>query len=538
MDAPISFEERLILFEPSVALSEWIDTAGLGKVPGLVDGLLAAAPLGLDELKGMNDDAIDAAIASLKLKPGSITSKKLQSALKQLRSTGGGERHARWGELDTIPSTREAASYNAMPPPTRPRLGGLLKAIQGVEHNPQRISGGLFDLAGGVTLPLRSRRHSAPPAPAITACVDSTAEAAELADLATLFRSSEAASIRPDAADAARRAQAKALDLRANRRTAPTRTPSTASRVRSFLARKSSPASKPPTAKFAIPYDDDEPTGAAEELPAEELMPAAAAAAVDGAVEAAEAHGGGSAVKTTRKKLKRGTKGSKSERGTRATSGLESARAPSTARAGGGKRGGAPPGRRARRLSKESKEGGGATGSSVEIVVFADPSPEKRPNHLRPGLTVEDRELVPCAGERKAFVDKENVVCAGERRGLAVNRENIPCAGPRRKGLSTKENVPCAGERPTAKLKSESTVCAGEKPKALTIAKLKGEEAPCAGERKKRLLHEEAACRGEKAVQAAISIADKENIPLAGEKNGALWLADRLTKGAIEVGGE
>ena len=60
------------------------------------------------------------------------------------------------------------------------------------------------------------------------------------------------------------------------------------------------------------------------------------------------------------------------------------------------------------------------------------------------------------------------------------------------------------------------------------------EAALCAGERKARARREEVACRGERV---PTSLVDKENAPVVGEKHGAGWLADKLAKGALEVGG-
>lgn len=111
----------------------------------------------------------------------------------------------------------------------------------------------------------------------------------------------------------------------------------------------------------------------------------------------------------------------------------------------------------------------------------------------------------------------------------------VPCAGPRRKGLASRENLTCAGERPLAKLKAKDTVCIGDKPKA---PRRTAPDAKCVGERKKRALavSEETACRGVKALEHGAALVEKENAPLVGEKSGAGWLADRLAKGALEVG--
>ena len=327
-------KSSLIIEDPLATLSDWLDSAGLGRVPGLRDALIKAAPLGLDELKSMRDDEVAAVIAPLNYKPGSITCKKLQSAVRQLRSDGAGRR-AQFELESSI--TGDASSLISMPPPPRPTFGNFLKVISSADHS----LGGILDLGW-------HRRHSAPPAPSAALCVDSNAEAAELVDLASLFRSGEHVSVRADA-DAAGRAQAKAADLRANQRAAPARTPPTAFRSRSRLSRRSSPSAAAGgslTADEASSSADDEATGG--DATEEGLGPVRSQAAFAAQTPATLAKG------TKVKKVKKGTKGSKSERGTRATSGKKSARAPSTARAGSNKRGGGAPSAR-----KKKENGGG-----------------------------------------------------------------------------------------------------------------------------------------------------------------------------------
>ena len=196
---------------PSIAVASWLEVCGLSSVSGLFDCLLAAAPSGLDALGAMSDEAIAEAIAPLRLRPTSVTYKKLQSALAQLR--GG----ARVGH-----DTSEASTLAAMPPPPRPRLGGMLG------DNPLRLAA----LGMGGAMP--NRRHSAPLPPAPT-LADSTAEAAELSDLASLFGAGERSSMRPDNEVAVGKAQLKAQHLRAGGRVK-TPTSGTLGRFRSRLS--------------------------------------------------------------------------------------------------------------------------------------------------------------------------------------------------------------------------------------------------------------------------------------------------------------
>ena len=72
----------------SFAIARWLDEAGLSRVTDLLPTLCEAAP-DMDALTALNQEALVAVIAPLKLKPQSMKYKKLMEAFAQLRGEAG-----------------------------------------------------------------------------------------------------------------------------------------------------------------------------------------------------------------------------------------------------------------------------------------------------------------------------------------------------------------------------------------------------------------------------------------------------------------
>ena len=181
--------------------------------------------------------------------------------------------------------------------------------------------------------------------------------------------------------------------------------------------------------------------------------------------------------------------------------------------------------------------------TKVKAAVLQPKAPEERVtagDRPKPKLT----EDAPVKGERVGTKYSEDTKLAGERpkpkltettkvagtpRGPRLN-ENAKVVGERLKPKAPEERM-TIGNKAKPRITEDTKVRAAVKPS--NALKAQGEDAKTIGTRKPLTAMVGDNTKVKAAADAARPVADEK--PVAGEKAGAQWLADKLTKGAMEV---